>query len=171
MTRSRWLLAASFVTLLVAALWSRTETPRAPVAPALAGTKAEPDNIVAQRFPRTPDLVAIRANFDGTLAPEIKLSTPDPKSRWRNPAKPVETTFPEKFTDPVRVRCGIADVLARPLNGNAESRAKTLPDGSLVYEDAFEGADVHYRCSAFKTEEFIVVHEVVSPPLEGGGRG
>ncbi len=125
--------------------------------PAHAQLTKPATNAVAMAFPEK-DLRPIVAS---TLSPEPFRAQTDPSGHWRNPAKPVEPVFPATFSEPVRVRCGEADVSARPLNANS-SAAKIEADGSLVYENAFDGADVHYRCSAYKTEEFIVVREAAS---------
>lgn len=77
---------------------------------------------------------------------------------WKSFAKPVIPMFPKSYTDAMRVRSGIADVSARPVGGR-NSAGAIADDGSLVYKDAFEGCDVQYRCSALKTEEFIIVKD------------
>ena len=97
----------------------------------------------------------IVATADG-FAPVIVMPPDDPKSRWHNPAKQVLPTFPKNFADAVRVRSGVANVSARPVNARADSVGKIVGD-TLVYENAFEGCEVSYRCSSLKTEEFITV--------------
>ena len=73
-------------------------------------------------------------------------------------AAPVEPIFPVRFADDVRVKSGIADVVARPFDANPASQGEIQRDGILLYRDAFQGCDVMYRCEPLKTEEFIVVN-------------
>ena len=91
-----------------------------------------------------------------SFAPVIEMPPDDQKSRWKSTAKPVLPTFPKNFADAVRVVSGVADISSRPVNARADSTGKIVGD-TLVYENAFDGCDVSYRCSAMKTEEFITV--------------
>ena len=102
---------------------------------------------------RIPHLIATPDGF--TLAGVVEETRIGPG--WKSLAKPVIPTFPKSFAEAVRVRSGVADVGCTPVGGNAESKGKLSADGSLVYENAFKGCDVQYRCGALKTEEFIIV--------------
>ena len=102
---------------------------------------------------RIPHLIATPDGF--TLAGVVEETRTGPG--WKSLAKPVIPTFPKSFAEAVRVRSGIADVGCTPVGGNTESKGKLSADGSLVYEEAFKGCDVQYRCGALKTEEFIIV--------------
>ncbi len=160
MKRLQWRLvmcAAVAAAVLLLPLRSESLTRRMSIVPTPATTVHPLD----RAFPASSDLLPVRTTSASTLAPEGFRPQSDPTGHWRNPAKPVEPVFPLTFSEPVRVRCGEADVAARPLNANS-SAAKIEADGSLVYENAFDGADVHYRCSAYKTEEFIVVRDAAS---------
>jgi PKD repeat protein len=99
------------------------------------------------------------SNDGQSFAPILDLKERDPHSRFQNPAKPVCPIFPKQFTEPVRVRCGIADVSCRPIGASPESVGTIADNGDLVYSNAFTGCDVSYRCMPLKTEEFITVKD------------
>jgi len=130
----------------------------APIVPVL--TASTPLLPPLKRGGRGGEFLRIAATPDGFAPCSAGFQpAPDPNSHWKNPAKPVEPAFPKNFSAPVRVRSGIADVRAIPLNANAASVGEIAADGTLVYKNAFEGCDVQYRCTPLKTEEFIVVKE------------
>jgi hypothetical protein len=115
---------------------------------------------------------------DGFAPPDMQSGLNSPGSRWKNPAKTVQPVFPKSFNNPVRVRSGVADVSAVPLNANPDSPAELDAAGNLIYPNAFgPGIDVIYRCEALKTEEFIVIRSEAASPLfalplrEGVGGG
>ncbi len=131
-----------------------------------AGTEAV---IARLATPRTPpareneQVLRIQPSSDGrTFAPDLRLLAVDPQSRWKRP-EPVEPVFPREFAGAMRVRSGVADVRARPLSANPGSVARIESEGNLIYRDAFEGCDVQYKCSRYKTEEFIVVKSQQAP--------
>ena len=132
---------------------------------------AEPQNAVPLATPARTDPLAllpearktecfarIEKTADG-FAPRIVLPSRDPKSRWHNPAKPVETRFPERFADAVHLSCNTAQVTATPEGANPDARGELAADGSLVYRDAFANCDVVYRCGTYKTEEYLVIRD------------
>lgn len=84
------------------------------------------------------------------------------KPGWHpiDPAKYVRPIFPARFANTIQVTSQTHQVRATPLNANPASAAKIAGGGgSLIYADAFPGCDVAYRCSALKTEEYIVVRD------------
>ena len=73
-------------------------------------------------------ILPILASADGqTFSAKIEQPLRDPRSRWHNPAKVVEVSFPRNFSAAVRVRCGVADVAARPVGASASSSADPSP--------------------------------------------
>jgi PKD repeat protein len=109
------------------------------------------------------DYLTIVLSEDGnSFAPVLNLPPVNPNSRFKNPAKPVCPTFPKDFAASVRVQCGVADVACTPVDAQPGSTATIAPDGSLIYANAFPGCDVSYRCTPYKTEEFITVKDASS---------
>ena len=169
---------AALLAIALASIWRSSPPPadRAssapPVAPLLMnGQGAQSSSILAKSYPvnSAARYARIVANADGFTVPDMQPGLNTPGSHWKNPAKTVQPIFPIAFANPVRVRSGVADVSAVPLNANPESRAELTANGNLIYANAFgPGIDVIYRCEPLKTEEYIVIRnneqsEVASP--------
>lgn len=107
------------------------------------------------------DYLRIAPTSEG-YAPVMEAAHENPNSRFKNPAKPVCPVFPKNFAAPVRVTSGVANVACTPVYARPDCAGSVAYDGSLVYADAFPGCDVSYRCTQFKTEEFITVKDAAS---------
>jgi len=154
----RILIVIAAVAALAWLLLAKTSTPPLASQPRPASVARVVDfPRIASATPTAPEAFCrIVATPEG-FAPLIELPTADPLNRWKNPAKIVSPVFPKQFAGAVRVKSGTADVSATPLDAKSGSAGEIADDGSLIYKNAFDGCDVQYRCSAYKTEEFIVV--------------
>jgi hypothetical protein len=75
----------------------------------------------------------------------------------------VISELPATFNTAMRVKSGGVEVAVRPLDAQ-DSVKSVSADGSLVYANAFGSADVAYRETPGKTEEFLYIRE----PAERG---
>jgi PKD repeat protein len=162
MNRTRLIaILALTLTVFCALIFSRRDEQRSGAASIASQQEMAPFELTPRlASTASPEFLPIRASTDGqTYSAKIEQPVRDPRNRWHNPAKVVEVSFPRNFSEAVRVRCGVADVAARPVGGSATSCAETNADGSLIYRDAFPGCDVQYKSSLYKTEEFIIVRD------------
>jgi len=175
--------AATFL-VAVAAWWCATAgLPRSAPACATAGLPGsavdETAALLAKHYPQrtrgdlanrptneTPLRFVPNPNGPGFVVDPRTLAQIEKDARERlkhpgwHPIKPemyVRPVLPQRFAEPVQVASQGHTVGARPVGANAASAPRVTRDGSLVYPDAFPGCDVAYRCSALKTEEFIVI--------------
>ena len=150
-------LVLACIIVLCLLLYFVTLTRRSGVEPRLAvsptnGLLIKYNAATTQSAAETVHIVQTMDGFTVTEIPESRPARPG----WYSLAKPVIPFFPKSFADSTRVKSGNAEVSAKPVGGH-DSAGVIAGDGCLVYNEAFAGCDVKYKCSENKTEEFIVV--------------
>ena len=148
---------ACLLCLLVGAmLWTRVTGLKPDTAVGPISNALQLDYSTAAKSPVAEGVHIVETSTGFTIAGLPKA--PDAGPGWKSPANPVISSFPKSFADTMRVKSGSAEVSATPVGGK-EARGCIASDGSLVYKDAFAGCDVKYVCSAYKTEEYIIVRD------------